>query len=170
MKRTFLFLCLFSLLIISYSYAEDKLFSGGIFLGGRALNLDRQSAKFNEYGALTPGLFGGGDVAYDSDTYHFTAEGAYLAEDDMYLKVKGGKWGVFKYSLFYNEFPHNLSFKDRTIFVNPGSDHLTLAGPAAAIPGNSALWPSTSFDYKIRRKDTGGSFDLSAIKPFFFNV
>ena len=170
MKKSFIFTCMLSLLLIPYAYAEDKLFSGGIFLGGRALNLDRQSAKFNEYGALTPGLFGGGDVAYDSDTYHFTAEGAYLAEDDMYLKVKGGKWGVFKYSLFYNEFPHNLSFKDRTIFVNPGSDHLTLAGPAATIPRNSALWPSTSFDYKIRRKDTGGSFDLSAIKPFFFNV
>ena len=101
MKRTFLFPCLFSLLIVSYSYAEDKPFSGGVFLGGRTLSLDHQSGKFNEYNGMTPGLFGGGDVVYDTEKYHFAAEGAYLGADDAYLKMKGGKWGVFKYSLFY---------------------------------------------------------------------
>jgi MtrB/PioB family decaheme-associated outer membrane protein len=170
MKRTFLFPCLFSLLIVSYSYAEDKPFSGGVFLGGRTLNLDHQSGKFNEYNGMTPGLFGGGDVVYDTEKYHFTAEGAYLGPDDGYLKMKGGKWGVFKYSLFYNEFAHNLSFKDRSIYSAPGSETLSFRGNAPAIAQDSTRWPSTAFDYKVRRKDVGGSFDLTAVRPFFFNV
>ena len=88
----------------------------------------------------------------------------------MYLRLKGGKWGGFKFSLFYTEFPHNYSFEDRTIYTDPGSQNLTLPGRASATPQNSNLWPSTSFDYKIRRKDVGGSLDVTAISPFFFNV
>ena len=170
MKSRLLLACLFGLFFASYSYAEDNPFSGGIFLGGNALNLDHQSAKFNEYNAIAPGMVGGGNVSYDTGKYHFDADAAYLGEDDMYLKLKGGKWGSFKYSLFYTEFPHNYSFEDRTIYTNPGSQNLTLPGTAPATPQNSALWPSTSFDYGILRKDVGGSLDVTAISPFFFNV
>ena len=74
--------------------AEDNApFSGGVFLGGRALSLDHQSANFNQYNGIAPGLFGGGDFGYDSDKYHFDVDGAYLGEDDMYVKANGGKWG-----------------------------------------------------------------------------
>jgi len=170
MKSRLLLACLFGLFFASYSYAADNLFSGGIFLGGDALNLDHQSAKFNEYNAIAPGMVGGGNVSYDTGKYHFDADAAYLGGDDMYLKLKGGKWGSFKYSLYYTEFPHNYSFEDRTIYTNPGSQNLTLPGKALATPQNSALWPSTSFDYGIRRKDVGGSLDVTAISPFFFNV
>jgi MtrB/PioB family decaheme-associated outer membrane protein len=170
MERRLLLACLFGLFFASYSYAENNLFSGGIFLGGDALSLDHQSAKFNEYNALAPGLVGGGTVSYDSGKYHFDADAAYLGATDMYVKAKGGKWGSFKYSFFYTEFPHNYSFEDRTIYVNPGSQTLTLPGRGSATPTNSALWPSTSFDYGIRRKDVGGSLDVTAISPFFVNV
>ena len=117
-----------------YAYAEDNPFSGGVFLGGRALNLDHQSANFNQYNGIIPGLFGGGNLGYNSDKYYLDADAAYLGEDDMYVKLKGGMWGSFKFSLFYTEFPHNYSFEDRTIYTDPGSQNLTLPGRASATP------------------------------------
>lgn len=175
MKRRLIFACIFSLLPLSYAYAEDNAsfssnspFSGGVFLGGRTLSISHPSANFNQYNEITPGLFGGGNVVYDKDKYHFSAEGAYLGEDDMYLKLKGGKWGDYKYSLYFTEFPHNLSFEDRTIYTSPGSQSLTI--PGTTVPRNSNSWPSTSFDYKYTRRDMGGTFDLTMIRPFFINV
>jgi len=171
MKNRLLLIALLGLLLAPYAYGEDNApFSGGVFLGGRALSLDHQSANFNQYNGIVPGLFGGGDFGYNTDKYHFDVDGAYLGQDDMNVKATGGVWGKFKFSLFYTDYPHNLSFEDRTIYTNPGSQNLTLPGQARNTPTNSALWPSTSFDYKIQRKDVGGSLDVTAISPFFFNV
>src|SRR5208283_128149 len=113
---------------------------------------------------------GGGNVRYDNDKYYFNSEGAYLGDDDMHVTLNGGKWGAYKFSLYYTAFPHNYSFEDRTVFVNPGSQTLILPGRGSATPSNSNLWPSTSFDYGIVRKDVGGSLGVTAISPFFFNV
>ncbi len=134
MKSRLLLACLFGVFFAPYAYGADNPFSGGIFLGGDALNLDHQSAKFNEYNAIAPGMVGGGNVSYDTDKYHFDSEGAYLGEKDMYVRLKGGKWGAYKFSLYYTEFPHNYSFEDRSIYTNPGSQNLTLPGRASATP------------------------------------
>ncbi len=170
MKKWLVLACLCGCFLASPVYADDNLFSGGVFLGGRALSIDHPSANFNQYNEIAPGLFGGGNGSYDNDKYHLDVDAVYLGDDDMYLKMKGGKWGSFKFSFFYTEFPHNYSFEDRTIYTSPGSQNLTLPGAASATPTNSALWPSTSFDYKIERKDVGGSVDVTAISPFFFNI
>ncbi len=172
MKRKLIIACICSLLLLSYAYADDNSpFSGGVFLGGRALNLSHQSANFNQYNEIAPGLFGGGDVKYDKDRYYFSADGAYLGEDDFYVKLKGGRWGDFKYSLYFTEFPHNFSFGDRTVFTSPGSQTQVLVpGATTTTLRNLSTWPSTSFDYKYTRKDVGGAFDLTMIRPFFFNV
>ncbi|MGD0230536.1 MAG: MtrB/PioB family outer membrane beta-barrel protein, partial [Syntrophorhabdales bacterium] len=171
MKRALIFASIWSLLLVSHSYGEDQPLSGSVFLGGQAVNLDHQSAKFNEYNALGPGVVGGGNASYDTGKYHLDTNGSYLGEDDMYLKVNGGKWGDFKYSLFYTEFPHNYSFENRSVFTNPGSQNMTLS-PGASYNSlkNSDGWPSTSFDNKITRKDVGGSLDVTAVRPFFFTV
>jgi MtrB/PioB family decaheme-associated outer membrane protein len=171
MKRILIFASIGSLLLVSHSYGEDQSFSGGVFLGGNALSIDRQSAKFNEYNAIGPGEVGGGNVSYDTDKYHLDSDASYLGEDDMYLKVKGGKWGDFKFSFFYTEFPHNYSFEDRSVEVNPGSDNQTLSpGASYKSLSNSNQWPSTSFDNKIARKDMGGSVEVTAVSPFFFTA
>lgn len=171
MKKALTVLSLYIIIVAAASpcCGEEATTSGSLFLGGRALNIDRQSANFNQYNAIGPGLFTGGDVNYDADRDHFTADGAYLGLDDMYIKLKGGRYGVYKYSLYFNEFPHNLSFKDRTIYNAPGSQDLSFNGPASAIPADSSRWPGTSFDYKVRRKDVGGTFDVTAVRPFFIN-
>src|SRR5450756_9945 len=78
---------------------------------------------------------------------------------------------VYKRQLYYTEFPHNLSFKNQSLFGTPGSESQTFSGNGST-SGVTDLsrWGSQSFDYKIRRKDAGGSFDLSAVKPFFISV
>ncbi|HME44797.1 MAG TPA: MtrB/PioB family outer membrane beta-barrel protein [Syntrophorhabdales bacterium] len=172
MKTKIILACIVSLLLFSHAYAEDNSpFSGGIFLGGRGINQSQKSANFNQYNEIAPGLFGGGNLVYDKDKYHFMVDGAYLGEDDYYVKMKGGKWGEYKFSLYFTEFPHNLSFEDRSVFVNPGSQVQGLGtGATATSLRNLSTWPSTSFDYKYTRKDAGGTFDLQMIRPFFFNV
>ena len=117
-------------------WRDDNPFSGGVFLGGRALSLDHQSAKFNEYNGIAPGLFGGGNCELrHTDKYHFDVDGAYLGEDDMHLKMNGGKWGSFKFSLFYTEFPHNLLLRGPDHLHRPRvSQNLTLPGRASATP------------------------------------
>ena len=170
MKRI-LFACICTLLFVSYSFAEDKPYSGEVYLGGRAININHPSANFNRYNAIAPGAFGGGSAAYDSDSYHVWVDGAYLGDDDFHVKMKGGKWGAFKFSLYFTEFPHNYSFEARDLFNNPGSTNLTFNGPtASAGVTDLTRWGSSSFDYKVRRRDVGGSLDLTAVKPFFFNV
>jgi MtrB/PioB family decaheme-associated outer membrane protein len=170
MKKYLILTCMFSLLLLSYSFAEEtNPLSGGIFLGGRAINGDAQhSANFNQYNGIAPGLFGGGNILYDKDRYYFRAEGAYLGEDDFNIRVKGGKCGDYKYSLYFTEWPHNLSYGDRTIYLAPGTQTQVL--PSTTVPRNSNNWPSTSFNNQYLRKDIGGTFDLTMIKPFFFNV
>jgi len=109
-KRKFVFACIFCLLLLSYAHAQDdKAFSGDIFLGGRAVNSGHQSANSNQYNELSPGLFGGGTVTYDKDKDYFNARGAYVGENDKHLRIDGGRWGDFKYSLHFTESPDNLS-------------------------------------------------------------
>ena len=170
MKSRLLLACLIGLFFAANSYGADNPFSGGFYLGADALNIDHQSAKFNEYNGIGSGMVGGENVSYDDNKYHFDSEGAYLGEEDMHVRLNGGKWGAYKFSLYYTEFPHNYSFGDRSIYTNPGSQNLTLPGKASATPTNSNLWPSTSFNYGIVRKDVGGSLDVTAISPFFFNI
>ncbi len=171
MKMKIIFACLFSLLILSSAYAEDKDLSGGIFLGGRAINQSQQSANFNQYNSIAPGMFGGGNINYDKDRYYFSAEGAYLGDNDAYIRAKGGKWGDYKYSLYFQEWPHDLSFENKSIFLDPGSTGQGIVrGATTTSLRNVTTWPSQSFDYKFIRKEAGGTFDLTMIKPFFFSV
>ena len=172
MKRILTINLVMTLALASAAYADQTdFFSGGVFLGGNALSIDHKSGKFNEYNEITPGFVGGGNGRFDNDKYYLNAEGAYLGSDDMYLKLKGGKWGSFKFSLYYTEFPHNYSFGDKSVFINPGSQFQTLApGATYKSLSNVAAWPSQSFDQKIVRKDVGGSAEVTAMSPFFFNV
>jgi hypothetical protein len=55
------------------------------------------------------------------------------------------------------------------MFTGVGSGNLGLIPPPVVDPNNPATWPS-SFDYLTERRQTGGSFSLDVIKPFFFTV
>jgi MtrB/PioB family decaheme-associated outer membrane protein len=162
MKKAALLLASFlSLLITSHVSAQDGTISGEISVLGRALNVDHRSAKFNEYDSIDGGILGSARGVYDTDTYRLIAEGSYIGKDDGYVTLQGRRWGAAKFTLFYNEFPHNYSFHDRSFYSGLGSDNLTFT----SIPQNSAGW--NDFKYEIKRKNFGGTLDVTMNSPFF---
>jgi hypothetical protein len=86
-----------------------------------------------------------------------------LAYDTQFYNIEGGLWGKFKADLFYDEIPHNLTFKARTFFL--GAGHPTLIGTPNT---NFLTW--NTFDYSIERRQYGGGFKVNMMKPFFFDV
>jgi len=168
MKRKIISLtCLFLLLSISYISGEEKPISGDLSLGVRTIHLQKDSAKFYEYNGLKNGPFGDLFLIYDSEKYSTSVIGENIGLDDQSYIVEGGKWGAFKYSLYFDEIPHNYSFRTRTFYSDPGSDNLTYS--FTTVPTNSDQW-SSRFDYSIKRKDFGGSFDLTMNSPFFVTL
>jgi hypothetical protein len=69
----------------------------------------------------------------------------------------------FKYSLFYDETPHNITFGAKSAYSGIGGNSLTNDVSNAALPLNS-------FDYKTKRTTYGGSFEGSFNTPFFFGA
>lgn len=160
MKKIILSLCLLFPFVPSSASAEEGVFSGILAPGIRAINLDAESAKFYEYNGLRSGIFGGIFLNYDSEGYHASFSGEDIGLDDQYYKLNGGRWGGFKYALYFNQTPHNYSFNDRTFYSNAGSTTLDYA--SASVPSNPDLW--SIFGYKVTRKDLGGSVDF-ALSP-----
>lgn len=166
-KKIISLICLFLLLFLSHASGEEKTISGDISLGVRTIHLPRDSAKFYEYNGLKNGLFGDLFLMYDSEKYSTSLTGESIGLDDQSYKIEGRKWGDFKYSLYYNEIPHNYSFKARSFYTDVGSNNLTYSG--ATVPTNSNQWESR-FDYSIKRENLGGSFDLTMNSPFFITL
>ncbi len=153
----------FILLILSFSYAiaQEKTISSEISLEGRGVHLKKNSGKFYEYNGLQDHIVGDITLSYDTEKYSTSLKGENIIADDQFYEIKGSKWGDFKYSIYYNEIPHNYSFGAGSFYVNPGSNNLTY--------NNLNQWVSR-FDYSIKRKDFGGSFDLTLNSPFFFKM
>jgi len=91
------------------------------------------------------------------------------------MELKGGQYGVYKYSLTNNNIIHNLTSNAITPFSGVGTKNLTfsvapgLASPAAAIL-NTANWGR--FDYSVKHENLGGTFELqsSAASPYYFRA
>lgn len=160
MKRL-IYLILLSFLLSPYVYGQQRNISAEISLEGRGVHLQRNSGKFYEYNGLQDHLIVEIYLNYNTDRYSTSFKGENIGADDQYYLIKGSKWGDFKYSIHYNEIPHNYSFGAGSFYVNPGSDNLTY--------NNLNQWISR-FDYSIERRDLGGSFELSLNSPFFLKM
>ncbi|MBI1920276.1 MAG: MtrB/PioB family outer membrane beta-barrel protein [Geobacter sp.] len=153
------------------AYGAESDVSGNITLGGRLVAGENQSAKFREYRDLDDGIFGSFLLNTYKDGYFLSLKGEnvgltdeHVGLDDQSYKLKGGKFGSFKYSLFYDETPHNLSFHNRTFFTGVGTNNLT-----GVFNANPDTWASR-FDYTIQRRDYGGGIELSLNTPFYFSA
>ena len=143
--------------------ADDRQIRGSVDLGGRIVDNEDKSAKFQEYRDLDDGIFGSFNIEYFKDAYFFGAEGKNVGLDDQFYQLTGGSYEKFKYLFFYNEIPHNLSFGARSFYSGIGSDNLTID---VSTPANQATW--TAFDYKVDTKKYGGDVQFSLAAPFFF--
>ena len=119
-------------------------------------------------------MFGG-----ENGSYYVNMTGENIGRDDQFFEVKGGKYGFFDYSVYYNEIIHNLSFGAKTFYSNPGSNNLDYGYANKPTSTLTTTWlPSIStdanrwntFDYSIKRKDTGASINSSFGTPFFVSV
>ena len=164
-----------------FVYAEDKDFSvsGSIKLGGRWVNENSSnSAKFLEYRDLEDGVFGKLKLDADIGSYFLNITGQNIGYDDQSIMLKGGKYGYFKYNLYYNEIIHNLSFNARTFYSGIGTGNLDYFATNRAkntdtaytpnIPTDANLW--NKFDYSLQRKDVGASVDITLNSPFYVTV
>lgn len=168
-KQLIIFICFLVTLCVSPVLAGDAgpdTVSGMVSLGLRSVDVEDGDgeAKFNEYRDKQSGAFGDIFLNYDSDRYSLSLKGENIGLDNQYYRITGRKWGLIKYSVYYNETPHNFTYDARTFYANPGSDNLVYGG--LTVPADVTLWQK--FDYAIKRKDLGGDIELRTKSPFYF--
>src|SRR3990172_12237761 len=152
-----------------FALAADGLkWSGSVSLGVRHTNeLALDGSKLNEYRDLgTTAPLTEFDVKGRGDDYYLNFFGENIGRDDMFLDLKGGKYGVFKYQLYDNELRHNFGsgFGARSPYSGIGTANLTAVFPNANVNG----W--NTFDHSYSRRDWGGMFEISANSPWYFRA
>jgi MtrB/PioB family decaheme-associated outer membrane protein len=156
-------------LIPLYSvFPADQVIEGEITGVGKYVGVDGGEggrAKFTEYRDLRePAVFYlRGRLDLDTPDYFLRFNIQDPGYDTQYYNFDGGMWGKFKFDLFYNEIPHNITFDARTTFLGAGHD--TLVGTPNP---NPATWDK--FDYSYERRQYGGGVKVDIIRPFFFDV
>ncbi len=157
------------LLPLSYAFSQDtKTIEGEVELTGVWIDVHGQEggkAKFTEYRDLREdgAVFGRARLNLDTDKYFLNFNAGDFAYDTQYYKIDGGMWGKFKFDLFYDEIPHNITFDARTPFIGAGHDLLT-GTPNSNFPA----W--NTFDYSILRHQYGTGFKVDVIRPFFLDL
>jgi MtrB/PioB family decaheme-associated outer membrane protein len=157
-----------TLVPLSFVFSEETRIEGEVSINGVYVGVkggEGVHAKFTEYKDLEEHwrVFGSVDVGLDSKRYFLNFEAHDIAYDTQRYILDGGTWGKFKFNLFYDEIPHNLTFDARTYYQGAGSH--TLTGPPNV---NFNTW--NTFDYFFERKRYGTGFGLPLLKPFFFDV
>jgi MtrB/PioB family decaheme-associated outer membrane protein len=169
MRRILTILVLVICLIpFSRAFSEEARIEGEVSAIGKYIGVDAAGggeAKFTEYKDLREngGLYGRARLSYDAEKYFLKFKASDFGYDTQKYKLEGGSWGQFKYDLFYQEIPHNITFDARTPFVGAGSSILT-----GAANTNVAAWDT--FDYSYERRQYGGNLKLNLLKPFFFDA
>jgi hypothetical protein len=118
-------IAIFALIIIlvsfSYSFSEEVSVEGEVGIKGVYAGVtggEGGRAKFTEYRDLKQGVsaFGRARLNFDSEKYFLNVQGGDFAYDTQFYGIEGGMWGKFKFDLFYNEIPHNITFDGRTFY------------------------------------------------------
>lgn len=158
------------------AFSEETTVTGSVDLGVRIVEENKQSAKFLEYRDIDDGLYGSAVLDAFRNGYYLDLAGKNIGLDDQYYKLKGGKFGEFKYSLYYNEIPHNISFGAKTFYGGVGTNVLDYFATNRAKNTDAAYTPNidtstntwSRFDYATKRKDYGAGLELSLNTPFYF--
>ncbi len=130
MRRIMIILVLVVCFIpFSRVFSEEARIEGEISAVAKFINVDAAGggeAKFTEYKDLREngGFYGRARLNYDTEKYFLNFKASDVGYDTQKYKVEGGLWGKFKYDLFYQEIPHNITFDARTPFVGAGSSIL----------------------------------------------
>lgn len=165
MKAAIISIIVLLLLSVNCSLAAEQRIATDMELKGLLANVGGGEAKFNEYRDIRDGLYGRFNLIYDSD-YFIGLRASDIGYDTQSYGLEGGKWGSFKYHLFYYEIPHNFTFGAKMFYSGTGTDNVTY--PVHPPGTDVSTW--SDFDYSLERKNYGGGIKLDMIKPFYVDV
>jgi MtrB/PioB family decaheme-associated outer membrane protein len=147
--------------------AEGLTWTGSASLGYRYTNENASDpSKLNEYRDLDDAVLNTFDFRARSDSYYFNGFLENLGSDDIFLDLKGGKYGSFKYQIYNNELRHNFGSGPgaRSPYSGIGGPTLTATFPSL----NPNTW--NSFDHSYERRDTGAMVEFSFNSPWYFRA
>lgn len=177
MNKLYSFLLIALLAIPATGFAADATLSGTAEFGGRGVSLNNESGRFNEYQTIDDGLFGSASIDAQKNGRFLNLQMQYAGENDESVKVRGGEYGSYKYSLFFDEMPHNYSYDNYSFYSGIGTQSLSYAAVDALavpvtyapnVPTDTNLW--NRFEYGIVRKKYGASVDVDIMAPFYAKV
>lgn len=171
MTRKLISVLIANLFVAAPAFAQDFQLGGSVGVGGLYVDDETvDAAKLNEYRDLSNGVLSVIDVKGRSRNYYLDVYGENLARDDMFIDVRGGGYGLFKYQLYSDSLRHNFTFGARSPYSGIGTALQTIDTSAGAVAtvGNPALWSSYDLEYK-RRKD-GGALEFSFNSPWYVRV
>ena len=145
---------------------------GYIGIGGIYTNRNSGATnhfKLDEYRDLQNGVTGIVDARFESADWWTRLFGENLGREDQFIELRGGKYGVFKYSLYDDRIVHNLTYGAITPFTGAGSGSLTFPGTA---PPNTNLATWNQLDYEVKHENFGGFVEaqIAPLSPFYFRV
>jgi hypothetical protein len=144
-------------------------FGGSVSITGIATDVKGDNPfRLFEYRDIDDGVSLGLNVRGESNAWFYRVFGEHIGRDDLFLELKGGRYGVFKYTVYADHIIHNLTYGAITPFTGVGTNNLTFAGTSAST--NIATW--TPFDYSVQHKNFGGTAEAttSPDSPFYVRV
>ena len=126
-------------------------------------------AKLNEYRDISNGMIGNIDLVGSSSRNYVRFFGENFNLTDEYLNLRGGSYGNYKYQLFEDKMPHNLSWGALTPLTGTGGTALTVPGATTTTPAyppfqNPSTW--NQFDYSLQRTVIGGNVEFTFNSPW----
>ena len=154
--------------------SDDMAVFGSVTVGVQGASVATGSegnvAKLKEYrdigggGGTSGRALSGVDIKGRGSEDYFNLYGENLGRDDQYLDLKGGRYGQFKFQLYENDIVHNWTFGAITPYSGVGSTTLK-----ATLPNlDTSTW--NSFDYRLKKQNIGGMFEVSKLSPWYFRV
>ncbi len=103
---------------------------GEIEVTGQATRRVQDSSKFEEYRTVPEGVFVENmkmDTLHENSNCYFNIMGSKLGLDDQNFRLEGGKSGLLKLNLKYDQIPHLYSLTGKSFYQHDGSGRLTVS-------------------------------------------
>ena len=141
--------------------SEKSEITGTLEMGVRVVDDNSDGSKSEEYRDMDSGAWGSAWIRANQENNYILFEGNNIALDDQSYKVVGGKYDHFKFTLFFDETPHNFTENARSYLNGAGSNMLTNSGNIS----DPSLWQT--FDYYKERKNVGMTGESSFASPWY---
>ncbi|MFC1657146.1 MtrB/PioB family outer membrane beta-barrel protein [Candidatus Moduliflexota bacterium] len=161
MKKIIIATLVFTLCLVPSAILAGEDVSGSVTVGVMGVDQDGESAKFDEYRDMDDGTYGNVELRAFRGRYYLDLEALSIGRDDQSYLLKGGRFGKFKYSLFYDETPHNLSDGSRTFYSGAGTGFLTNTG----VSSDPSRWNEVDYRKESQTYGLDGAFSFGT--PFY---